>query len=98
MSMQVEWRNRAIHEAQEAYDWYEARSGGTGERFLAELDEHINFLQQRPKGYPLWRAHYRKVTMILFPYKVIYCVDGERIIILSVFHNKRDPKHWGRVR
>ena len=94
----VEWRDRAVHEAQDAYDWYEAQSKGIGERFIAELDEHIAFVQLRPKGYPLWRSRYRKVTMILFPYKLIYRVDGERIIIFSVFHNKRDPKHWGRVR
>ena len=98
MSMEVEWRDRAIHEAQDAYDWYEAQSMGTGERFIAELDEHINFIQRRPKGYPKWRSDYRKVTLIFFPYKVIYRVDGERVIIFSVFHNKRDPKHWGRVR
>lgn len=98
MSMQVEWRHRAIHEAQDAYDWYEARSEGTGERFLAELDEHIDFILKRPNGYPKWRSSYRKVTMILFPYKVIYHIDGERIIVFSVFHNKRDPEHWGRVR
>ena len=98
MSVKVEWRDRAIHEAQEAHDWYEARSKGTGERFIAELDEHINFVQGRPNGYPKWRAQYRKVTMIIFPYKVIYRVEGDRVIIFSVFHNKRDPKHWGRVR
>ncbi|HRO40099.1 MAG TPA: type II toxin-antitoxin system RelE/ParE family toxin [Flavobacteriales bacterium] len=96
MSMEVEWRDRAIHETQDAYDWYEARSKGTGERFIAELDEHIAFMQKRPKGYPLWRYRFRKVTMLVFPYKIIYRVEGERIIIFSVFHNKRDPQRWGR--
>jgi plasmid stabilization system protein ParE len=56
MSVKVEWRDRAIHEAQEAYDWYERRSKGTGERFIAELDEHINVIRARPSGYPKWRA------------------------------------------
>jgi hypothetical protein len=46
MSVDVRWRDRAIHEAQEAYDWYESRSKGTGERLIAELDEHIDFLMK----------------------------------------------------
>jgi plasmid stabilization system protein ParE len=33
--------------------------------------------------------------MIIFPYKVIYRLEGERVIIISVFHNKRDPQQWG---
>lgn len=98
MSVTVEWRDRAIREAQDAYDWYEAQSNGTGERFIAELDEHIAFIQRRPNGYPRWRSHYHKVTMVIFPYKVIYRVDGDRVIVFSIFHNKRDPKHWGRLR
>ena len=98
MSVIVEWRDRAIHETQDAHDWYETQSKGTGERFIAELDEHIAFIQRRPTGYAKWRSHYRKVTMILFPYKVIYRVEGERVIIFSVFHSSRNPSRWGRLR
>ncbi len=30
MSAKVRWRYRAIHEAQDAYDWYEAKTHGLG--------------------------------------------------------------------
>ena len=95
MSAKVRWRDRAIHEAQEAYDWYEARSKDSGERLIAELDEHIDLLLKHPTGYPKWRSSYRKVTLKDFPFQVIYRFEKGTVTIFSIFHGKRDPKHWG---
>jgi plasmid stabilization system protein ParE len=98
MSVTVLWRDRAIHEAQEAFDWYEARSHGLGENLLAELDAHVGALVDRPTGYPKWRGPYKKVNLQRFPYIVVFRVVKDTVIIFSVFHSKRDPRNWGRVR
>ena len=98
MRAKVRWRDRAIHEAQEAYDWFEAQSKGSGERLITELDEHIDFLLKHPNGYPKWRSSYRKVTLKHFPYQVVYRTEKETVTIFSIFHGKRDPKGWGRKR
>lgn len=98
MSAKVRWRYRAIHEAQEAYDWYEAQSKGTGERLIAELDEHIAFLLKHPTGYPKWRSIFRKVTLKHFPYQVIYRFEKDTITVFSIFHGNRNPSQWGRLR
>lgn len=98
MSLTLLWRDRAIHEAQDAYDWYEARSQGLGESLLLELDSHVISLVQRPTGYPKWRGPYKKLNLQRFPYIVVFRVVKSTVIIFSVFHNKRDPKHWGRIR
>ncbi|MBP8823846.1 MAG: type II toxin-antitoxin system RelE/ParE family toxin [Flavobacteriales bacterium] len=96
MSVIVVWRDRAIHEAQDAFDWYEAKSQGLGERLLAELDVHVDALVQRPTGYPKWRGMYMKINLQRFPYIVVFRVLKNTVIIFSVFHNKRDPHRWGR--
>lgn len=94
----VIWRDLAIREAQEAYDWYESRSKGIGERFLEELDEHVEVIRQRPTAYPRWRTHYRRIKMLVFPYYVVFKIEEKEIIILSVFHNKRDAERWSPPR
>lgn len=73
----MRWRDRAIHEAQEAYDWDEAQTKGRGEQLIAELDEHIAFLLKHPNGYPKWRSSYRKVTLKHFPYQVVTGLRSE---------------------
>ena len=98
LSVSLIWRGEAIRDVQEAYNWYEARSKGTGEQLLAELEEYVDFVLDRPTGNPKWRSRYRKITLKKFPYQVIYRVEKETIVIYSVFHNKRNPSRWGRPR
>jgi hypothetical protein len=31
-----------------------------------------------------------------FPYSIIYLVDDEDVVILSCFHQRRDPAEWMR--
>jgi plasmid stabilization system protein ParE len=98
MSTKLIWRGEAVRDVQEAYDWYEARSKGTGERLLAELDEFVAFILEHPDGLPKWRSRYRKVTLKTFPYQVVYRFEKSTIIIHSVFHSSRNPSRWGRRR
>lgn len=95
MSAKVRWCYRAIHEAQEAYDWYQAHSKGTGERSITELDEHIAFLLEHPTGYPKCCSIFRKVTLKNFPYQVIY--RFEKDTVFSIFHSSRNPSQWGAL-
>ena len=98
MSLTLRWRDRAIHEAQDAYDWYEVRSQGLGESLLLELDAHVDSLVQRSTGYPKWRGPYKKINLQRFPYIVVFRVVKDTVIIFSVFHSSRNPSRWGRLR
>lgn len=31
-----------------------------------------------------------------FPHGVLYRIDGQRVLILAVFHPRRDPADWKR--
>ena len=66
MSASVVWRGEAIRDVQEAYDWYEAQTKGTGERLLTEIDEFIAFIAKRPEATAKWRSRYRKVSLKRF--------------------------------
>ena len=98
MSTKLIWRGDAIRDVQEAYDWYEAQSKGTGERLIAELDEFVAFILEHPSGLPKWRSRYRKMTLSRFPYQVVYRFEKNTVIIYSVFHSSRNPSRWGRLR
>ena len=59
MSFRLEVRDRASVEFIEAYLWYEQQRDGLGEEFHDEVQEHFEFLRQRPEGFAKWRRDRR---------------------------------------
>ncbi|MBS1769726.1 MAG: type II toxin-antitoxin system RelE/ParE family toxin [Acidobacteria bacterium] len=98
MSFLLEVRDRASVEFIEGYLWYEQQRVGLGEAFHDEVQEHFEFLRQRPDGFTKWRGPYKKINLKRFPYLIVFRVVKSTVVIFSVFHNKRDPKLWGRLR
>ena len=98
MSAALVWRGEAIRDVQEAYDWYEERSKGTGERLLAELDEFVAFILEHSDGLPKWRSRYRMLTLRRVPYQIVFRVEKGGVVIYSVFHSNRNPSRWGSRR
>jgi toxin ParE1/3/4 len=84
---------RAVLMTKDAYDWYEVRSRGLGEIFLDELDKCIKKLQSNPAGCPKILKNYRQAKMKRFPYVVLFEIFKTDIVVLSVFHTKRNPKN-----
>ena len=54
----LEIKEEAYYDIQDAYNYYENKQSGLGDRFIEELEEKINYLQL----YPL---HFRKLKQIL---------------------------------
>jgi len=64
---------------------------GLGYDFLLQVDAGINFINRNPEIYPIENKGTRKHVIKRFPYKIIYIVEEEKIIILAVIHGKRRP-------
>jgi len=56
-----------------------------------EVTEAVQWYRDRA---PLLDKNYHKVLIQRFPYQIIYTVYGETILILAVFHAKRNPEEW----
>lgn len=79
--------------ARDAYDWYEEQRKGLGEIFLAELDACYKKIQNNPTANSKVKRNYRQGRLIMFPYVVVYEIMRTDIVVLSVFHTRRDPRH-----
>lgn len=95
MKVAAQWRDRAIHEAQDAFDWYEAKSLGLGERFLGELDAHVDTLVQHPKGYSKWRGPYKRINLHRFPYILVFRLAKNTVIIFQRLPQQAEPGGMG---
>ena len=59
--------------------------------FFCRLNAGLRFIERNPKVFLSKYKGARKYHVKRFPYKIIYLLEEERIIILAVIHGKRSP-------
>lgn len=91
MKYKVIIRPEAENDLKRAFSWYEDRRLGLGYDFLLQVDAGMRFIERNPEVHPVEYKGTRKHLTKRFPYKIIYLVEEEKIIVLAVFHGKRSP-------
>lgn len=94
MRRRIVIRPEAEGDLEEAYRWYEEQVPGLGTDFLLCFEEGLAKIERRPQGYPVVRKDIRRLLIRRFPYGIFYLVVEDSIIVLGVFHARRDPKQW----
>ena len=88
-------RPAAEAEMLEAYEFYEGRVEGLGDRFEAAVRECLEEIRSHPQRFRF--AHKKLRRAILrdrFPYSLYYFVEGCDIVVVACMHASRDPKRW----
>jgi plasmid stabilization system protein ParE len=86
--------SEAKKEIDDSFHWYEERLEGLGERFIEFIDKAFQLIAQTPERFPVKSGAFREFVVNKFPYVIIYEFLEARktIIVLHVFHTKRNPK------
>ena len=73
--------------------WYEERKPGLGFGFLDQIDRTVEIIGQNPFRYGVRFGDVRRAPVRGFrSYGIYYFVQGEEVIIISVFSDRRDPQ------
>ena len=85
---------RAQKEVAVSWEWYEERSIGLGDRFLAEIVARIREIENNPDRFPTRHKYYKEAPISTFPFLIIYRINTRKksVRIVSVFHTSRNPK------
>jgi len=94
MRRRIVIRPEAEGDLEEAYRWYEEQVPGLGSDFLLCFEEGLAKIERLPQGYPAVRKDIRRLLIRRFPYGIFYLLVEDSIIVLGVFHARRDPKQW----
>ena len=94
MTLAVVFRHAARRELDEAALWYEERRSGLGVEFVSEINRAVYLLAENPERFPIIHRDIRCVRARRFPYSVFFRAEPRRIIVLAVFHARRDPSAW----
>jgi len=95
MRFTFEIRPAAEFEFDEASDWYNLQNPSARDRFVLSVDAMISAITKRPLTFPVVEGNkIRRAVINGFPYSIYFVLDGDHIVILSIFHNSRNPIVW----
>jgi toxin ParE1/3/4 len=94
MSFSLIVRPEAESEMAMAFDWYENRRKGLGEKFISNVQVVFDQISANPLVHGLFYSDIRCAIVPRFPYGVYYFVDGSSVVVIAVYHSSRDPSIW----
>jgi plasmid stabilization system protein ParE len=99
MSLSIRFLHSAEYEADESVVYYERQQPGLGSRFRIALETAIDAISATPQAFPVvHRRTVRRALVDRFPFIVVYQIETDSIVVVSVFHTSRDPLIWqGRI-
>jgi toxin ParE1/3/4 len=85
-------RPSAKRDIREARKWYRKISSDLSDDFVASLDEAIDLAQTYPLAFHQVHRTFRRVLLRRFPYALFYHLGENRITVVAVLHQARDPE------
>ncbi len=94
MKLPITFHRAASTEFSEATAWYESKRIGLGIEFIAEIERCVSLASEHPLQFPLVHHDIRRVIANRFPYCVYFRTEKDRIVVIAIFHGRRDPAIW----
>jgi plasmid stabilization system protein ParE len=76
----------------EAFRWYETKRPGLGHEMMDEAALAFLRIAENPLRTKTLHRGTRRVRLRRFPYVVLYLPRGDRVFVLAVLHERRNPK------
>jgi len=95
-SLRVFFRRAARIEFEDAAIWYENQRPGLGEEFVLEVEQILAGAVAAPMRFPVVAQDVRRAVTRRFPYAIYFRVRADTLVVIAVFHGRRNPLIWHR--
>jgi plasmid stabilization system protein ParE len=92
--MNVSYLDAADSEFDEAIAYYNTQRAGLGFEFADEVKEAVERIKNYPDAWTPLSERVRRCQVHRFPYRIIYQVRDDLLIIVAVQHHRRKPENW----
>ncbi|TAN65229.1 MAG: type II toxin-antitoxin system RelE/ParE family toxin [Methylobacter sp.] len=92
--MRAVLRPEAEQELLEARAWYESKALGLGFEFARAADSAVASAPRNPYGHLRSEDCFYRVLFRKFPYTLIYLPSPNELLVVSFFHQHREPGIW----
>lgn len=92
--MRLVFTRYAKQELEDAVRFYEMEYSGLGLRFKEEVRMAALRIAGYPQAWSVERGEVRKYLLHKFPYKLLYSIEKDHILVIAVAHQHRKPDYW----
>jgi plasmid stabilization system protein ParE len=92
--MRVIFTRIATQELEDAVRFYELEYAGLGRIFKEEVKKAALRVAEYPKAWSIERGEVRKCLLHRFPYKLLYSVEEDHVLVIAIAHQHRKPDYW----
>ena len=92
--MKVHIHEMAAREFDDAILWYDTQSEGLGNRFKKATLQQIEKIKKNPSWFLKETEEIYKAYIPKFPYKILYTIIKDGLVIWAVAHLHRRPWYW----
>ncbi len=92
--MRVRFRAEAAADVSLAREWYEAKSPGLGDAFVASLEAVVDLVADLPEAFPEIGVGLRRALLSRFPYTLYYRFNGGGVEVIACLHTRQSPGRW----
>jgi plasmid stabilization system protein ParE len=80
----------------QAAAWYRGRSIRAAEEFLLAVAVALARIEAQPTAQVVVdvTTTARRALLRKFPHRVLYLIDGDRLVVFAVTHHRRDDPAW----
>lgn len=94
MSSKLIFRPEAELDLSDAVSWYEKKVKGFGANFLLNVEAAIESIIRTLEAFTPIYKNTRRALVRKFPFGIHYLIEKEKIVVLAIFHARRNPKEW----
>ena len=95
--MSYRFHPEALEEYQKATLYYVERDPALALRFVEAVEDAICRILEAPQRWRVLDDDVRRCLTRVFPYKVLYTIEPDSILIVAVMHGSRGPGYWKRL-
>ena len=92
--MKIVFSKLALLELEDAIAFYETELAGLGLLFKEEIKLSVSRIKEHPEAWSIEKGDVRKALLHRFPFKILYAIEKDKIIILAIAHQHRKPNYW----
>jgi toxin ParE1/3/4 len=84
----------ALSELEDAVKWYGKISVELSDDLVSKFIGALDIVKANPLQSPEIIEGYRKLNLDRFPYKLVYKILEDEILVVAISHHKRNPNYW----
>lgn len=78
----------------ESFDWYADNSSDVAIRFANAINEALAEISRDPERFARIDERHRERLVKKFPFRIIYRITLNRVVVVAIAHAKRNPSYW----